>query len=115
MGPISQPEYYRVDSMTPEEKNQFLAWQTDNQEKISDFKKTLNYYCQSIVKMLREACLSYWNEIIMMTRHAFCEKRGGEKVKVCHSVDPFEASTCTSTYRFVFLKTQLHSLARLLR
>lgn len=37
--PLPPLRYYRVDSMMLEEENQFLVWNTDNQEKISDLLK----------------------------------------------------------------------------
>ncbi|XP_059577891.1 uncharacterized protein LOC132248570 [Alligator mississippiensis] len=76
--------------------------------------KELAYYCQQDVKILKEACCLYRDEIMKMTRRVDRVKVDGELQNVVRCIDPFQyitlASVCMAMYRFMFLEPQTVAL-----
>ncbi|XP_059582038.1 uncharacterized protein LOC132250018 [Alligator mississippiensis] len=114
VGPLPKMEYYGIENMMSSEKGQFLEWYQNNRDKTFDMQKELAYYCHQDVKILKEACCLYRNEIMKMTRRVDRVKVDGELQNVVRCIDPFQyitlASVCMAMYRFMFLEPQTVAL-----
>nr|DAC81407.1 TPA_asm: PolB-C [Rhodactis coral adintovirus] len=96
IGPIPPIEDYDPDSMSKKERNEFLTWHQElqNRNYVFDFHKELIEYCRSDVDILRRCCLKF-KELMQET----CD------------LDPFLhcvtiASACNRVFRQQFLQEQ---------
>ena len=59
VGPIPAKEFYDPDSMSCEDRAEFLTWYNDpeQQNMVFDFQAEILRYCQSDMDILRRCCL----------------------------------------------------------
>jgi hypothetical protein len=99
IGSYPTSDYYQPDLMSNEKRAEFFSWYNINKTKIFDFKKELNEYCWSDVRLLTEGCLIFRKINMENTK-----KNSNDK-----GVDPFcssftIASYCNYIFRRNFMK-----------
>ena len=88
------PDYYGVDCMKKDKRDEFMKWYSTVAREPFDFWKEITEYCRSDVNILLNACWKF--------RSLVLESTGPE-----HPVDPFQfmtiASVCMGIFRTKFL------------
>jgi G:T-mismatch repair DNA endonuclease (very short patch repair protein) len=92
VSPYPEPEFYGADSMSVDERTQFLEWYEEQKVKLFSNKAELLAYCMDDVSVLRQACCSFRNLILKLVK-----------------MDPFReaitiSSICNKVFRTMFLK-----------
>jgi hypothetical protein len=92
IGLIPDIRYFNPDAMTTADRQKFMTWYEQQQEKLYDFKNELISYCRSDVDILRRGCTKFI-ELFECTSH----------------VNPFKnsvtiASACSFVFRQNFMK-----------
>lgn len=119
VGPLPDAKYYSPETMMPGERDEFEKWHAANKGTVFNLKKDLAHYCKQDVKILREACNRFREQVMQMTGREFFTGNGGEVLEECETrcIDPFQyvtiASICMAQYRFMFLKKDTIALAPL--
>ncbi|XP_060550634.1 uncharacterized protein LOC117657823 [Pantherophis guttatus] len=119
VGTLPDIKYYSPDTMMPGEKEEFEKWHAANKGTTFNLKKDLAYYCKQDVKILRDACNRFREQVMEMTKREFFTGRGGDILEESEirCIDPFQyvtlASICMAQYRFMFLKKDNVALAPL--
>ena len=64
VGPLPPVEDYLPNSMSVDDKKEFLSWHADLTRRgyVFDFKKELMEYCQSDVRLLKEGCMTFMRD-----------------------------------------------------
>lgn len=97
VGPLPDKEFYSPDTMTENNRTEFVRWHDDltQQNYVFDFSKEMLEYCENDVDILRRACLVF--------RKIF--------VQIAEMCPFFEASTiaaaCMHVFRSKFLKKDM--------
>jgi hypothetical protein len=91
-GPYPDPEYYNADSMSVDERAQFMQWYGEQTGKLFSNKDELLACCMDDVNVLSQACCAFRNLFLKLVK-----------------MDPFrEAITisciCNKVFRTMFLK-----------
>ena len=64
VGEIPAMDYYDPDSMSPERREEFMAWHAARREEgyVFDFAQELVDYCKSDVRLLKQGCMKFQQE-----------------------------------------------------
>jgi len=87
VGKIPDKNYFSAEYFSLEKTREFEKWYDDNSNVVYDFKKELEEYCISDVKLLKEGCLKF--------RKILLEKTGVDPFKKCITI----ASLCHYIFR----------------
>ncbi|KAM4694216.1 uncharacterized protein O3C94_004645 [Discoglossus pictus] len=114
VGPLPTIDFYGVDYMMPDEKNEFMNWYEENKFQIFDFQTALKTYCQQDVEILREACKRFSNNVKELTLKKRLKRNAdGNMVATVVFIDPFQlttlASVCMAMFRYNFLPKKHYS------
>jgi hypothetical protein len=66
--PYPEPQYYGTDIMSGDERDQFLEWYQEQQDKIFRNKEELLAYCMEDVSVLRQACCAFQNLFLKLVK-----------------------------------------------
>ena len=93
-------EDYGYDTMTSAKQATFDQWYSQNKDALFNFEKEMEDYCRSDVDILRRACMTYRDLLMLVTE----------------GVDPFTfvsaASVCMGVFRSRFLKERWQVLRK---
>jgi len=92
VGPYPEPEFYGADSMSADERIQFMQWYEEQKGKLFSNKDELLVYCMDDVNVLRQACCAFRISFLKLVK-----------------MDPFReaitiSSICNKVFRNKFLK-----------
>ena len=87
VGKIPDKNYFSAEYFSLEKTREFEKWYDDNSNVVYEFKKELEEYCISDVKLLKEGCLKF--------RKILLEKTGVDPFKKCITI----ASLCHYIFR----------------
>ncbi|XP_041435694.1 uncharacterized protein LOC121399337 [Xenopus laevis] len=108
IGAMPSIKFYGADYMMPDEKAEFITWYEQNRYNKFNFQLELKKYCIQDVKILKEACACYRENIINITNKTVTKYNSNDEPEVnTYAIDPFEyttlASVCMAMYRLKFL------------
>lgn len=66
-GPLPDDKYCSPETMMPSEREEFKKWCAANRGSMFKLKKGLAYFCRQDVKILREACDWFREQVLKMT------------------------------------------------
>jgi hypothetical protein len=67
-GPYPEPEFYGADSMSVDERAQFLEWYEEQKGKLFRNKDELLAYCMDNVNVLRQTCCAFRNLFLKLVK-----------------------------------------------
>ena len=95
VGPMPHPYCYRVNSMKPRAREEFLQWYKEQKGKQFNFRKEILAYCEDDVNILHESCNEFRNWLLSITSRedVVDVAEGGERVTRRVGIDPFQYNT----------------------
>ena len=110
VGPYPDAKDYGYDIMSEKERSELVAWLSERENEIFDFRKEMLQYCRSDVDILRQACMKFRHLLMSATgeEKVVLNKKGKEEKQWVGAVDPFDsvtiASVCMNVFRTKFLE-----------
>ncbi|KAM4694210.1 LOW QUALITY PROTEIN: uncharacterized protein O3C94_004638 [Discoglossus pictus] len=106
--PLPAIDFYGIDYMMPDEKNEFMNWYEENKFQIFGFQTNLKSYCQQDVEILREVCKCFSNNVKELTlKERLKRNADGNMVATDLFINPFQLTTfalvCMARLRYNFL------------